>query len=180
MIPASLTFRNLGPLGSHPVLDPLWNTETTTVVHHGAEASRVEKTASIAKHPHLLDQLQICCYAGGRNCGECEKCIRTALALHLLGVKAETLPPYRELGQLKLLKDIESDVHVPYLDELTTLAQEANEPAIARRLRRYVQRYRFEKIVREIIGVRGRKLIRQIRPRAWHNVRGSLQPVRLA
>jgi hypothetical protein len=183
LIPASYTFSNLMPWGSHPMLDPLWSTETMTVVHHGADASRIEKTAYIAKHQYMLDQLQVCWYAGGRNCGACGKCMRTALALYLLGGKTENLPPYRESGQLKLLKQVDAQ-GFPYLSELAQMAEDVGEAAIARRLRQYLRSYRFHNVAsefaREIIGERGRALIRRIRPHAWHNTRGALQSVRFS
>ena len=181
LIPATYTFSNLMPWGSHPMLDPLWSTETMTVVHHGAEASRIDKTAYIAKHQYLLDQLQVCWYAGGRNCGVCGKCMRTALALHLLGGKTENLPPYRELVQLKLLKHVDAQ-GFPFLSELAQIAEDADEAAIARRLKQYLRSYRFRNVAsefaREIIGSHGRALMRRIRPHAWHNTRGALQSVR--
>jgi hypothetical protein len=181
LIPATYSFSNLMPWGSHPMLDPLWSTETMTVVHHGAKASRIDKTAYIAKHQYLLDQLQVCWYAGGRNCGVCGKCMRTALALHLLGSKTENLPPYRELEQLKLLKHVDAQ-GFPFLSELAQMAEDADEAAIARRLKQYLRSYRFRKVAsefaREIVGAHGRALIRQIRPHVWHNARGTLQSVR--
>jgi len=181
LIPASYTFRDLMPWGSHPLLDPLWSTETTQIVHHGVDASRVEKTAFIARHQELLDQLQVCWYAGGRNCGACGKCMRTAIALHLLGVGSKALPPYRRTSQTRLLKEV-NEQGLPFLNELIALADEAHERAIARRLRRYLRRYRFRKaateMARGIVGAGGRELMRRLRPRPWHSARGTLQSIR--
>lgn len=182
LIPASYTFQNLIPWGSHPMLDPLWSTETTEVVHHGIDKSRIEKTAWVARHQELLDQLQVCWYAGGRNCGACGKCIRTAMALHLLGVESRNLAPYRRLSQTKRLKEVNEGV-LPFLSELIALAEKTGEAAIARRLRAYLRRYRFRKagseMVRGMIGVRGRELIRRLRPRPWHHARGALHSIRV-
>ena len=181
-VPASHTFRDLIPSGSHPMLDPLWSTEVTTIIHHGVDMTRTDKTAFITKNQSLLNQLQVCWYAGGGNCGECGKCIRTALALHLLGAKSESLPRYSGLKQLKPLKYIDSHVQVPYLNELIELADRVGEKLIARRLRRYAQSYQFRRLtsdlVGELIGRRGRDAIRKLRPKAWHSARGTLVSVR--
>ena len=180
LIPASYTFSNLMPWGSHPVLDPLWSTETLSVIHHGAAYSRIEKTKQIASRQNLLDQLQVCWYAGGRNCGACGKCIRTALALYLLNAKSGNLPPYHELGQLKLLKNVDAQ-GFPFLKELAELAVSTDHADIARHLKYYVRRYRLRQVAsefaREIIGESGRRLIRRIKPHAWHNARGTIQSV---
>jgi hypothetical protein len=181
LVPASHTYRNLIPAGSHPLVDPLWSTEKTTIIHHGANATRNEKTAFVARHQYLLDQLQVCWFAGGKNCGTCGKCTRTALTLHLLKVKSERLPAYRGLEQLKPLRDIEAPTHLPYLEQLVELADDVNETAIARRLRRYVRSYRlrkaFSNLAGGILGARGRACMRRLRPRPWHEVRATLESV---
>jgi hypothetical protein len=125
--------------------------------------------------------LQVCWYAGGKNCGTCGKCTRTALALHLLGARSERLPEYRGLKQLRPLRDIEAPTHLPYVEQLAELADSVNETAIARRLRRYIQWYLFRKAVSraagKIIGVRGRTCVRRLRPKPWHDVRATLESV---
>ena len=182
LIPASYTYSNLMPWGSHPMLDPLWSTEAMQIVHHGTAASRIQKTAEVAKHQYLLDQLQVCWFAGGSNCGECGKCVRTSLALHFLGATSRSLPPYRDVVQLKALMPVSEQVY-PFLAELAAMAVSANEPAIASRLNRYLQSYRFRQaareFARELAGVRGRNLLRKLRPRPWHTARGTLNSVKI-
>ena len=181
LIPASYTFSELMPWGSHPLLDPLWGTEALTVIHHGADKTRTEKTANVAKFQYLLDQLQVCWFAGGRNCGTCGKCVRTALALHLLGVKAKSLTPYERIQQLEPLKSVNAQ-GFPFLTDLVEMANAADEPAIAKRLRGYLRNYRFRQtasdFVREIVGTRGRDFIRKLRPHAWHDARGSITSIK--
>jgi hypothetical protein len=89
LIPAWQTYDHLIPAGSHPVVDPLWSTESFTVVHDGAEATRVEKiTDWVAASDVALRHLRVCWENrnGDYNCGECEKCIRTMVTLELAGV----------------------------------------------------------------------------------------------
>lgn len=84
-IPASNTYANLFPTGSHPLLDPLWSTEAMEIVHDGCEANRVEKVARIAQSETALRCLRVCWENPGSayNCGRCEKCQRTMINLHL-------------------------------------------------------------------------------------------------
>lgn len=96
-LPATMSYALLNPLGSHPLLDPLWSTEDVEIVHDGCEATRREKLRAIAGSPAARGWLRVCFENrdGDYNCGRCEKCVRTQAALRLLGVEGEfmTLPP---------------------------------------------------------------------------------------
>lgn len=49
-IPSSQSYAQLLPWGSHPILDPMWSTESTEIVHDGCEARRVEKVKFISSN----------------------------------------------------------------------------------------------------------------------------------
>jgi hypothetical protein len=86
-IAGALPLGNLVPMGTHPLLDPLWSTEGTRIVHHAAETSRMEKLASLAHRPEVLARLRVCDFVQpGHNCGTCGKCVRTMVGLELAGV----------------------------------------------------------------------------------------------
>ena len=57
------------------------------IEHHGLEMSRFAKTAIVAEWPLALDHVNVCISpeSDGENCGHCEKCLRTMLALIALG-----------------------------------------------------------------------------------------------
>ncbi len=87
--PAGLTYAEMYASGSHPLLDPLWSTESIRMVNDGAEATRVEKIASRIAHSEVaLEHLRVCWRNpdGRYNCGLCEKCIRTMVSLQIAGV----------------------------------------------------------------------------------------------
>lgn len=86
-IAASRTYENLSPAAIHPLLDPLWSTETLKFVHDGCEADRVAKAALIGQSEMALRTLRVCFmhHGGAYNCGRCEKCIRTMLNLEAVG-----------------------------------------------------------------------------------------------
>lgn len=88
LIPATNPYTDLVPLGSHPLLDPLWSTERVEIVHDGADADRIDKLRTTAGHPAGRAHLQVCWQHldGGYNCGRCEKCIRTGVAVRLAGL----------------------------------------------------------------------------------------------
>jgi hypothetical protein len=89
LIPADQTYAEMFPSGSHPLLDPLWSSESVRIVNDGAEATRIEKISSrLARSDVALQHLRVCWEnRGGKyNCGECEKCVRTMVGLKIAGV----------------------------------------------------------------------------------------------
>jgi hypothetical protein len=73
--------------GSRPSTDPLHGSAQLTVDHVAANATRLEKIIRIAGEPVVQQHLRVCWknVAGRLNCGRCEKCIRTMLALDACG-----------------------------------------------------------------------------------------------
>lgn len=86
-VPSTNSFAELFPWGSHPLVDPLWSSETIEIVHDGCEASRFEKVAAIADDDRARSTLRVCWENrdGAYNCGRCEKCLRTMVSLEILG-----------------------------------------------------------------------------------------------
>jgi len=108
-IASSYSYDELLPWGSHPALDPLWSTEGVSIIHDGCEARRVDKIRFIAQFPVVTDTLRVCTYrpfSGSiYNCGVCEKCLRTMVALHIAGAlqKCRTLPNFIDLRVLRTI-----------------------------------------------------------------------------
>jgi hypothetical protein len=86
LVPSCAGYHDLEPWGSHPLTDPMMSSARVRVVHDGAAFTRVQKTELVARHPLAAKHLRVCYHdeAGG-NCGECNKCYRTMLALEALG-----------------------------------------------------------------------------------------------
>lgn len=93
-LPATTTYAELYPLGSHPLLDPLWSTEQVRIVHDGADATRIEKVRAIAGEPAARQHLRVCFENRGGlyNCGSCEKCVRSGVAVRIAGVEGSFAP----------------------------------------------------------------------------------------
>jgi hypothetical protein len=86
---------NQRPHGSHPLIDPNYSSNELKVRHQGFTLSRYEKSKVIADWELALRHLRVCNqfrqYEPGKlNCGRCEKCVRTMLALTALGVLERT------------------------------------------------------------------------------------------
>jgi hypothetical protein len=75
------------PWGSTMATDHLMSGDAMAMRHDGGGFTRSEKIARIAAVPTALATLKVC-WAGpdpARNCGVCEKCIRTRLAMRAVG-----------------------------------------------------------------------------------------------
>ena len=83
---STYSFDVVHPWGSHPMIDVLFSTTRTRLVHDGAAFTRLEKTELIASFELALNNLQVCSASGSsRNCCNCEKCYRTMVTLDLIG-----------------------------------------------------------------------------------------------
>lgn len=112
-IPSSLTKEQQDPWGSNLETDKFWSSEKLEFMHDGVETSRVHKTLQVAKSQTALNHLRVC-YSnknGAYNCGSCEKCMRTMVALQIADAlsKAKTFPADTlnlvKLSKLKVMKD---------------------------------------------------------------------------
>ena len=85
IVPSTHSEQTVGPWGSSPYVDPLWSTESVEV-DHGRLGSRAAKLAVIAEHaPTLLPLIKVCYRTDGPdNCGRCNKCLLTMVALETL------------------------------------------------------------------------------------------------
>lgn len=94
-IASSYATGELHPHGSHPLLDPCYGSADLAIRHVDTRLSRFEKTRVVAGWEAGLRYLRVChdpdnVPPGALNCGACEKCVRTMLALVALGKLSET------------------------------------------------------------------------------------------
>jgi hypothetical protein len=111
LVPSTFSYGQLVPWGSHPLLDELWSTEMTEIVHHGAEARRVDKIAMLVRnHRPILHRLRVCLknQAGPYNCGRCQKCARTMMALEILGALGDA-PTFPKVSRKTLAHWLRAD-----------------------------------------------------------------------
>jgi hypothetical protein len=111
LIPASLSYGELPPLGSHPFLDPLWSSETTQIVCDGI-IPRGKKLKAISHSNAAMSHLRVCWEEDTEyNCGRCPKCARTAALLYASGAleRCRTLPdrvPMRALARARVRNQV--------------------------------------------------------------------------
>jgi len=144
IIPASHSYSQLFPWGSHPLLDPLWSTEDTELVHDGCEATRTEKVVRIASSDAALQWLRVCFEnrEGTYNCGQCEKCLRTMVSLRAAGVlgRCSAFDRPLDLDAVSRMEIREINVRGFAEDNLRFVEKHARDPALAEALRECLRR----------------------------------------
>ncbi len=136
--------------GSHPLLDPLFGTAAVSIHHEGIAASRLQKAGTVARWPLGLESLYVC-EAGpfpgeATNCGRCEKCLRTRVALLAGGGIAE--PPTFPSGTVSPA-EIDEIPGLPafrrlgyYWEELSPATARFGRPDLAAAIDRLLRRAR--------------------------------------
>jgi len=104
-IAASRVETDLRPLGTHPLLDPLWSTDQISFTHDGREASRPQKIHRIAESQIALETVRVCAITEDSevyNCGKCAKCLLTMVGFHIAGAlkECQTLPDEIDVDRL--------------------------------------------------------------------------------
>jgi hypothetical protein len=165
-VPASLTWAELLPWGSHPVTDPLWGNGAVRLVHHGMEAGRLKKLKRIAVDPGALALMRVCPGFSDYSCGVCEKCVRTRVALRLAGVGSPNLPPLEDVSAVRRLR-IDSATHrLLWHDNLASAVLAGDRPlakAIAVALARFDARQALRSLDRAFLGGRARRLVARMK-----------------
>jgi hypothetical protein len=82
-IASSYDLENLGPCGSHPLLDPEYASFELRIRHRDAALSRLEKLRVVSEWDPGFQNFRVCLanVPERLNCGRCEKCVRTMTGL---------------------------------------------------------------------------------------------------
>lgn len=142
---ATHTYADLFPCGTHPLLDPLWSSDTVNIVHDGCEATRFQKVAKLAQCDVALQTLRVCYRNKDTelNCGRCEKCLRTMISLYSLNVleKCETFANTLDLRKIASLRLGNNPRILMYVQEnLTALKERHDSKHVVQAVQRSMRR----------------------------------------
>ena len=139
---------NIYPYGTHPLLDPNYSSIDLRIRHDGIAHSRLEKTKLVAEWDLALQHLRVCnqfrrYWPGRLNCGRCEKCVRTMLALVALGSLERTDAfPENDLTEEVVLSAVHIDYDVVHFyRELVPHLEARGRHDLARAVRRKLDEY---------------------------------------
>ncbi len=143
LIPATHSYRDLHPIGTHPLLDPLYSSERLRFEHVDS-VRRVDKLAYLVESELAMSSLRVCFQpeVQALNCGRCPKCMRTMVGLRAIGAlgRCSTLP-----GEFSLRRMSKGKIHsrrsLTYVwENLEAVEQRGADPDLALALTRLVAR----------------------------------------
>jgi hypothetical protein len=147
---------HLKPHGSHPLMEPNFSSYGLKIRYDGIVMSRLKKTKLVASWEAALQNLRVCnreqYYRPGQlNCGECEKCVRTMLALLAVGAlhKTNAFSHADVSAELVLNRVHLSQAIIPFYEELLTPLAEQGRPDLVQAIQYVFDRFRGE------VGYRG-------------------------
>jgi hypothetical protein len=139
-VAASRSYGDLSPWGSHPIVDPLWSTDSVAIVHDGCEATRLEKTQRIVESAVVRRTLRVCWESPNDeyNCGRCRKCLFAKARLRAIGA-LERVRTFDADLDLRALERLPLDSPpVETTDLYRHVVRTGTDPALARALRHYL------------------------------------------
>jgi hypothetical protein len=171
-IPSSFSYGQLHPAGTHPLLDPLWSIESMTFEHDGCEANRAAKTARIAESETALRSLRVCFSSKDdySNCGRCQKCLRTMLALQAAGA-LEDCTTFDQKLDPEVVAGINighpENIHF-FKENLLALENSGNDPDLVEALRACINNFEHKRMADNLNeglsefldSVRGKKFVK--------------------
>ncbi len=143
LIPATHSYRDLHPIGTHPLLDPLYSSERLRFEHVDS-VRRVDKLEYLVESELAMSALRVCFQpeVQALNCGSCPKCVRTMVGLRVIGAlgRCSTLPSEFSLRRMSMGK-VRSRQSLTYVREnLEAVEARGTDPDLAFALTRLVAR----------------------------------------
>jgi hypothetical protein len=186
LIPATHSHRDLHPIGTHPLLDPLYSSERLRFEHVDS-VRRVDKLAYLVESELAMSALRVCFQPDVQalNCGECPKCVRTMVGLRVIGAlgRCSTLPGEFSLREMAKGK-VRSRQSLTYVREsLEAVEARGADPDLAFALARLVARGARSEARAEMarLGVAARRSVGARVPllrRVWRAARRLRRPRR--
>lgn len=149
---ATHSYSDMFPWGSHPLLDHFWSNDNLEIIHHGAEATRLQKVYRIVREPAVLKHLNIGQIQGNlpKDYKPGEKVLRTMIALDLAGVldQAETFEYKLKIKDVCDIKIIGPNSLSFVMENYTELLKRPDKIPLRNALRVAIQRYHNQVLAR--------------------------------
>lgn len=155
-IATSFDVSYLHPHGSHPLLDPHFSSSDMQIRHDDVTLTRLDKTAMLADWGTTLQRLRVCNSpnpeSGVLNCGKCEKCLRTMLALTAMGKlkDAQVFPIHHVTADMVRQHVRLNKTTFPFYPELVAPLRQGGRPDLAQAVERKINYYTAPRLKRSL------------------------------
>jgi hypothetical protein len=113
------------PWGSNPITNRLFSGRYLEIYSEGGGFSRTERMKLVSQYPEIVKNLRVC-WEGpvtGRNCCECEKCVRTQMNFMALGVEPTCFDTRLTMAQIRNQR-VPHRIQLSYLTEILNYARQ--------------------------------------------------------
>lgn len=146
MVAIAADYAYFGPSASNELVEGRVRIGTFHLKYDGLELNRLERiTTIVGRDPIALRHLRVCTQnrSGSFNCGQCPKCMRTVVTLHLMGTLKNTATfPHDFSARMVRRMCIRGEWDVLYLREIYNYALATQpESDVTRELRRLFRIY---------------------------------------
>jgi hypothetical protein len=149
LIPASHDYvSEQSPWGSHHTTDPTLSTGQTLVEYDGM-VSRPTKVRRLVEAGVDLNDLRVCNRFTDFNCGHCEKCLRTMVALEVMDIGVASLPRVDDLSVIGRVV-IRDASYAKFWDENLQFAQDFGRQDVCREIEKALGRFRRRDALRQV------------------------------
>jgi len=172
LIPSTLGYADLAPIGTHPLLDPLWSTERVAIEHDSCVPNRDDKVEWLVRNrPDLLGLVHVCTAQDSvENCGRCITCLWTMLLLHIFGGLVRSAFPDRVDPELVRRTPRRAHHHLTAWERIhAALGPNAEDARLKRAIRRTLRTSAREPMPKESLS-----MIAQRSRRFHHLLHGRL------
>jgi hypothetical protein len=143
-IASSYDIPNLGPCGSHPLMDPEYSSFDLTIKHRDLELSRLDKLRLVADWDVAFHNFRVCLanVKDRLNCGKCEKCVRTMTELLAIGALQKTNAFVENDVSPELFSgfDITIRHRAPFYEAILPLLKERGRDDLVQTIRRMLEK----------------------------------------
>jgi hypothetical protein len=111
--------------GSDPGLCPEFRSEVFDLIHDGAFVTRLAKIEALTEWPEACERLRVCWRdpTYSRNCGRCEKCLRTLILFRVAGKVPACFPADVDDETIRQLRIPPISLRFTYLPPLEVLRE---------------------------------------------------------
>jgi len=156
-IASSFDIPNLGPHGLNPILNQNYSSADLRIINDGLNLTRLQKVMLLSRDNAVLRNLRVCNHfkryrAGNLNCGRCEKCLRTMLALVSAGALRHTdVFPCKDVTREMVREFVFiKDSFAFWYTELSGALKKAGRPDLAAAVDEKIEEYQHGKSIKKI------------------------------
>lgn len=146
----SLAVQN--PASAHPIIHHLLASMEQSIITPHVEVSRLERVRRICSDDTAMSSLRVCFHSSDEalNCGHCEKCLRTMVAIEVAGGDCEQAFPCKPMPSAIRKISLSSEAGAAMWKELLQKVAESDRQAFVPEIKGLLRRWYWSRSVGQV------------------------------